>query len=39
MQAGSLMQVANHKRSDVLEHPQKRIIELNSLTSLETEFE
>lgn len=39
MEAGSLMQVANHKRTDVLEHPQKRIIELSSPTSLETECE
>lgn len=39
MEAGSLMQVANHKRTDVLEQPQISKMELRSLTSLKTEFE
>lgn len=39
MEAGDLRQVADHKRTDVLEQTQIRIIELRSLAVLKTDFE
>lgn len=39
MEAANLRQVAEHKRTDVLEQLQVRIMELRNLTSLKTELE